>query len=162
MSLLTSLYCLVNCCIPECSLTEQDFSNGRDIDVSIQLSDGHDPVNNAVENGAGNYQGDIQLSTEQYEVIENNKPKNRNLNLIKHWTQENGLVTIPYTINACEFDEEERANLARAIEEYKNKTCIRFIYTCSLHISSNVSIMPSLYCHWHLIIIIDIIIIIFS
>ena len=44
------------------------------IDVSIQLSDGHDPVNNAVENGAGNYQGDIQLSTEQYEVIVNNKP----------------------------------------------------------------------------------------
>ena len=106
-------------------MTEQDFSNGREIDVSIQLSDGHDPVNDAVENGAGNYQGDIQLSTEQFDVIVNNKPKNRNLNLIKHWTRENGLVTIPYTINACEFSEEERANLARSIEEYKNKTCIR-------------------------------------
>ena len=106
-------------------MTEQDFSNGREIDVSIQLSDGHDPVNDAVENGAGNYQGDIQLSTEQFDVIVNNKPKNRNLNLIKHWTRENGLVTIPYTINACEFSGEERANLARSIEEYKNKTCIR-------------------------------------
>ena len=110
----------------ECPLTTDDFLNGRAIDLPSEVSDGHDPVSNAVENGAGNYQGDIQLSPEQYAVIAEGKPAGRNLNLIRWWTQENNLVTIPYIITACDYSTYEKARLARAIEEYQNKTCIRY------------------------------------
>ena len=105
-----------------CPLTEADFVKGREVDVTIQLSEGLD---NVAHNGE-KYQGDIVLTPEQYRVIAENKPRGRNLNLIKHWTQENNVVTIPYIIAACDYTADERSNLARAIEEYKNKTCIRY------------------------------------
>ena len=104
-----------------CPLTEADFVKGREVDVTIQLSEGLD---NVAHNGE-KFQGDIVLTPEQYEVIAENKPRGRNLELIKHWTKENNVVTIPYILAACDYTADERSNLARAIEEYKNKTCIR-------------------------------------
>ena len=49
----------------ECPLTNADFERGREIDVSLQKSDGRD----FHERGRSNYQGDIDLTPEQYEVI---------------------------------------------------------------------------------------------
>ena len=86
------------------------------------MSDGIDKVAHSGEK----FQGDIVLNPEQYKVIAENKPRGRNLELIKYWTRENDVVPIPYIIAACDYSAQERANLARAIEEYKNKTCIRF------------------------------------
>ena len=105
----------------ECPLTDQDFERGRDIDVSLPASEGRD----FHENAQANYQGDIQLNPEQYEVIVEGKPKSRALNLIGHWPRNGSVVNIPYIITACDLTEKEKAFLARAIEEYKNKTCIR-------------------------------------
>ena len=104
-----------------CPLTEADFVKGREVDVTIQLSEGIDKVAHSGEK----FQDDIVLTPDQYKVIAENKPRGRNLNLIKHWTRENNVVTIPYIIAVCDYTADERSNLARAIEEYKNKTCIR-------------------------------------
>ena len=111
-------------------MTEQDFLNGRDFDVSLPLSDDSSFLDLAKGDRAANYQGDIKLTPEQYEVIVKGKPKTRALKLIGHWPRENSVVNIPYTINACDFTTAEKARLARAIEEYKNKTCIRYTKQC--------------------------------
>ena len=106
----------------ECPLTDADFERGRDIDVSLQKSDGRD----FHERGKSNYQGDIDLTPEQYEVIVEGKPRGRALTLIGHWPQQGAVVNIPYIITACDFTDDEKANVARAIEEYKEKTCLRY------------------------------------
>ena len=103
-------------------MTDEDFLRGRDIDVSLQKSDERD----FHEHGKANYQGDIELTPEQYEVIVEGKPKGRALNLIGHWPGDGLVVNIPYIITACDLTDAEKANIARAIEEYKNKTCIRY------------------------------------
>ena len=105
----------------EYPLTDADFERGRYIDVSLQTSDGHD----FHERGGGNYQGDIDLTPEQYEVIVEGKPKGRALNLIGHWPREGAVVNIPYIITAYDFTDDERAYVARAIIEYREKTCLR-------------------------------------
>ena len=107
-------------------MTEQDFLNGRDFDVSLPVSDDSSFLDLGKGDKAANYQGDIKLTPEQYEVIVEGKPKTRAFKLIGHWPRENSVVNIPYTINACDFTTAEKARLARAIEEYKNKTCIRY------------------------------------
>ena len=104
---------LTNIGTAEYPLTDQDFLRGRDIDVSLPASEGRD----FHEKGRANYQGDIQLNPEQYEVIVEGKPKGRALELIGHWPRDGSV--------ACDLTDAEKANLARAIEEYKNKTCIR-------------------------------------
>ena len=116
-----SFFLLIDIGNTECPLTDEDFLRGRDIDVSLQKSDGRD----FHEHGNANYQGDIELTPEQYEVIVEGKPKGRALNLIGHWPGDGSVVNIPYIITACDLTDEEKAYLARAIEEYKNKTCIR-------------------------------------
>ena len=108
--------------IVECPLTDQDFLNGRDIDMSRESSDGR----SFHEHGEANYQGDIDLNPEQYEVFVEGKPRGRALQLIGHWPREGSVVNIPYIITACDFTDDEKAVLARAIEEYKNKTCLRY------------------------------------
>ena len=106
----------------ESPLTDQDFLNGRDIDMSRESSDGR----SFHELGKANYQGDIDLTPEQYEVIVEGKPRGRSLQLIGHWPGEGSVVNIPYIVTACDFTDDEKAHLARAIEEYQNKTCIRY------------------------------------
>ena len=106
----------------ETPLTDQDFLNGRDINMSRESSDGR----SFHEHGKANYQGDIELTPEQYEVIVEGKPKGRALNLIGHWPGDGSVVNIPYIITACDFTDDEKANVARAIEEYKEKTCLRY------------------------------------
>ena len=103
-------------------MTDADFERGRQIDISLQKSDGHD----FHERGGGNYQGDIDLTSEQYEAIVEGKARGRSLNLVGRWPGDGAVVNIPYIITACDFTDDEKAVLARAIEEYKNKTCLRY------------------------------------
>ena len=96
------------------------------MDVSLPSSDGRDFHEQTMGEGGANYQGDIKLTPEQYEVIVEGKPKGRALNLIGHWPRTGSVVNIPYIVTACDFTTSERARVARAIDEYKNKTCIRY------------------------------------
>ena len=49
-------------------LDDTDFENGDKINTS--LSDGEDPITQAIENGNG-FEGDIQLNKEQADMIRN-------------------------------------------------------------------------------------------
>ena len=82
----------------------------------------------AIGNGGANYQGDIKLTPEQYEVIVKGKPKSRSSKLVGHWPRTGSVVNIPYILagTGCDFSEDERAKIARAIDEYKDNTCIRY------------------------------------
>ena len=41
------------------------------------------------------------------------------------WPKTGDFIQIPYTIDHSKYDTSERANIARAIDEYEEKTCIR-------------------------------------
>ena len=110
-----------------CTLSATDFANGAALDISADMpSDGSDHISNAHEMGGGNYQGDLQLTPEQFQVIAENKPIGRALTLIRHWPRVNGIVKIPYIMSVCDYTTNEKARLARAIQEYEDNTCIRY------------------------------------
>ena len=111
-----------------CTLTATDFANGAALDISSDMpSDGSDPISNAHAMGGGNYQGDLNLTPEQWEVMAENKPPTgRAMLLVRHWPRKNGLVTIPYIMSVCDYTTSEKARLARSIKEYEDKTCLRY------------------------------------
>ena len=43
----------------------------------------------------------------------------RQVILKNHWPKKGDHIMIPYTINATQFSSKERANIARAIEEFE-------------------------------------------
>ena len=103
-----------------------DFIRGSHIDEKHELHEGEDPIQDAIEKGH-EYEGDIQLSPEEKEIIVNGTEKDK-LTLRedwpRHWPKRDSLVYLPYVLSD-EYDTEERANIARAIEDYENNTCIR-------------------------------------
>ena len=109
-------------------LTEEDFENGRKIDPANQISKGEvDPINAATEHGKANYQGDIMLTPKQLQVV--NGKGRALLNIPTYHWQSNGIhVNIPYIISDTTFTTDERANIARAMEEFKKNTCLRYRY----------------------------------
>ena len=107
------------------SLDIEDFANGDEIDTENEIPDGEDPLNDAHENGDG-YQGDMILDPEEIELFENgNATQMRAAYADKTWPKIGDRVVIPYKMNHAEFSSDERANIARAIEEYEKYTCIR-------------------------------------
>ena len=77
------------------------------------------------ENGDG-YQGDMILDPEEIELFENgNATQMRAADADKTWPKIGDRVVIPYKMNHADFSSVERANIARAIEEYEKYTCIR-------------------------------------
>merc|ERR1712018_109725 len=112
-------------------ITQQDWENGRKIDLETQRPPGTNPLARAIDTyGGGNYQGDIMLSDEQKSILMGRKRglEKRLLSFVGHWPRNGSLVYVPYTTDDFnDFSSSEKANIARAIEEYNNKTCIRFI-----------------------------------
>ena len=106
-------------------LTEEDFRNGDKIDIENEVPEGMDLLDEAHAHGHGNYQGDMILTEKQYDQIVNGTTK-RALGIIntKYWPKTGKVVNIPYMIDNV-FDKNERAHIARAIDEYRKKTCIR-------------------------------------
>ena len=104
----------------------EDFANGEKIDTENEIPDGEDPLNDAHENGDG-YQGDMILDPEEIELFENgNATQMRAAYADRTWPKINDRVVIPYIIDYyADFSKDERANIARAIEEYEKYTCIR-------------------------------------
>ena len=80
-----------------------------------------------MENGDG-YQGDMDLTPEQAAIILNGSPEDlismRSAMKQNSWPSWSGNVYIPYVISG-EYNEDERANIARAFEDFENNTCLR-------------------------------------
>ena len=110
-------------------ITEQDFKNGRKIDLESEIPQGTDPLARAMDTyGGGNYEGDIMLDAEQLVIITGGRRSldERLLNFVGHWPRDGSVVNVPYTVEDWDnFSTSQKANIARAIEEYNNKTCIR-------------------------------------
>ena len=88
--------------------------------------------------GGGNYQGDIMLTEKQRLMIAGKTRRikrqkrggktreKRNLKFTGYWPRSGSVVNVPYVTEDWDnFSNFEKANIARAIEEYSNKTCIR-------------------------------------
>ena len=86
-----------------------------------------DPVEDAMEKGDG-FQGDMDLTPEEAEIIingtENDSISMRSVLKEKHWPRVGSNVKIPYVISG-KYSEKERANIARAFEDFENNTCLR-------------------------------------
>ena len=80
-----------------------------------------------MENGDG-YQGDMDLTPEQAAIILNGSPEDlismRSAMKQNSWPRRGLNVYIPYVISG-EYNEYERANIARAFEDFENNTCLR-------------------------------------
>ena len=84
-------------------------------------------MNDAHEKGHM-YQGDIDLTDEQLALLTGNETARlemRQVILRNHWPRVGNRITIPYT-TSVNFEESERANIARAFEEYEKHTCFRY------------------------------------
>lgn len=110
-------------------ITKQDFENGRKIDLDTEIPPGTDPLARAIDTyGGGNYQSDIMLDEEQLLIMAESTRSldERNLKFTGHWPRDGSVVNVPYvTEDWDKFSSSDKANIARAIEEYDNKTCIR-------------------------------------
>ena len=111
------------------NITEQDFENGRKIDLETEIRIGTNPLARAIDTyGGGNYEGDIMLNAEQLLILTGGRRSldERLLSFARHWPRDGLVVNVPYTIEDWDnFSINEKANIARAIEEYADKTCIR-------------------------------------
>ena len=105
-------------------LTEEDFKNGIDIDIDNEIPDGKDMIDDIYEKGEGNFEGDIILTEEQMRIIKGDDRLKAFKKLAKKWPKTGNVVKIPYTITSG-FSKNERAHIARAMTEYRRKTCIR-------------------------------------
>ena len=101
--------------------------HGEEIDLDKEIPDDEDPLNDAHEKGHM-YQGDIDLTDEQLALLTGNETARlemRQVILRNHWPRVGNRITIPYT-TSVNFEESERANIARAFEEYEKHTCFRY------------------------------------
>ena len=117
---LSSYFCIVGY-----PLTEKDFENGRKIDEANQIPNGaKNPLDDAFGNGTGNYQGDMILTPDQLKEVQGRK---RGLTpfSVHLWPFNGKHAIIPYTISDNSFTSSERANIARAVEDFDTNTCIR-------------------------------------
>jgi len=117
--------------IPGEPLTPQDFSNA----MTISLEPNYDDNNGDPIALAGKFEGDIAgvIPHDMKEVLRSlvakSKSKNKNptpKNAIKDMTLRWPEGVIPYVISS-KFSVYERSVIARAIIEYRNNTCLRFV-----------------------------------
>ena len=104
-------------------LDDEDFRRGAEIDVNVPEPDISDLA------GAGNqFEGDIALSEDERMMVENGIHPAESRSAIKDsrkkWPTVGNHVEVPYTITD-EFDQEERAFIARGFDDYHKNTCIR-------------------------------------
>ena len=108
-------------------LDATDFANGNAIDMS--LPNDKDPIEDAIENGNELFEGDIELSSAQVDIIEDGTDKDSFLQRAatkkRKWTKIQNIVPIPYVLSSS-YTSSERATIARAFTEFETKTCIRY------------------------------------
>ena len=81
-----------------------------------------DMLNYAIEQGHGNYQGDMMLTADQYKQIV--LGKRGALSPVNYWPRTGRYVNIP-VVNTARFSKYEKAHIARAFTEFDKHTCIR-------------------------------------
>ena len=105
----------------------RDRINGRKIDEENEIPKDQDPVEDAIENGDG-YEGDMVLTEEQAAIIVNGTEEDvismRSAIKENHWPRRESNIYIPYVISG-KYNKNERANIARAFEDFENNTCLR-------------------------------------
>ena len=109
-------------------LTKEDYINGAKIDEDNEIPKDQDPVADAMEDGYG-YQGDMDLNAEEASFFFGNEKKKDSISsraalTTKKWPRIGSNVFIPYVLSG-EYDKDERANIARAFEDFENNTCLR-------------------------------------
>ena len=106
-------------------MTEEDFENGRKIDPTNQVSEGErDPLDAALTESKGNYQGDMMLTSYQLLMVHG---QGRALHpFVTYWPSNGTHVNIPYNISDTTFTANDRANIARAMQDFETFTCIRY------------------------------------
>ena len=108
-------------------LTKEDYINGAKIDEDNEIPINQDSVADAIEAGYG-FQGDMDLTADQAAFVanggENDCISSRAVLTTKHWPRNGSNVFIPYVLSG-EYDQDERANIARAFQDYENNTCLR-------------------------------------
>ena len=132
-------------------MSAEDFENGNKIDEENELSEGENPIQDAIEKGDDNdedtYEGDIKLTEEQKAMVENGGQRELTRALYTaRWPSIMSSVTggpmviIPYVLNSNEFNSNERAHIARAISDFKTYTCIRY-YNMAFLISNIIYVL---------------------
>ena len=110
-------------------MTPEDFENGRRIDLASQVPEVlNGSLNDANENGDGLYQGDMVLTPYQLQLVQGTGRSLASWSQTwakNHWAKNGTHVNIPYKISSPTFTDDQRANIARAAEEYEKNTCIR-------------------------------------
>ena len=105
-------------------MTNQDYENGRNLNTANYVQNGvPNPIDAAHAHGKGNYQGDMMLTPYQLQRV---KGEGRALHpFVNYWPSNGTHVNIPYKISSSTFNSFQRANIARAVEDYATHTCIR-------------------------------------
>lgn len=104
------------------SLSDDDFLNALSYDFDDNEPD-HDE-----DNDPDLYEGDIQGDKEELRAA---RALVNNREVVGHpgmkWPKSNGLVKVPYTIPSSLTDKTTKSEIARVIQEYAEKTCIRLV-----------------------------------
>ncbi|XP_042892083.1 zinc metalloproteinase nas-4-like [Penaeus japonicus] len=101
-------------------LSEKEFEESLELDLAAMQTDG-DPITTS-----GFFQGDIMVASEDqlYQILEGDS--SGQLSAIRNPQKVWPSGVIPYVISAT-YSSQERAVIARAMSEYHQKTCIRFV-----------------------------------
>ena len=103
------------------------------------MPNGIDVFDDAMEKGAGDFQGDIILTEEQKKIISGEIGVKAFAEFANRWLKTGNVVKVPYTIESG-FSSNERAYITRAMTEYRQKTCIRLQFLQNiLFLSFNIS-----------------------
>ena len=98
------------------SLSPEDFEEAENADYSKQ--EDHDEDGNA-----GLFEGDIQLNEEDRTAMDNGISL-REVVGSRKWPNVDGIVKVPYTFPRG-LSSSRRRDIARVVQEFEEKTCIR-------------------------------------
>lgn len=107
-------------------MDSDDFRRGAEIDTTVPEGL---TITEAGEGGSA-FEGDIQLTELQRAIMEGGtdeeKDEVRSATKNEHhkWPKVGDIIEVPYTITN-DFDQEERALIARGFDDYHKNTCIR-------------------------------------
>ena len=90
-----------------------------------EVTEEDDPLEYNIENGGGNYQGDMKFTEEDLALMESNE-KSRALKRSNR-PKSGSFVNIPYVIDENHsYSERGLQNIKGAMAQYAEKTCIRY------------------------------------
>ena len=97
---------MIDLSVPEGETITEAGEGGKEVEGDIKLNELQRPI---METGTDDEKDEVRASSKD----ERNK-----------WPKVGGFVEVPYTITD-EFDQEERALIARGFDDYRKNTCIR-------------------------------------